>query len=256
VLGGYSPDKIALRRAIVMSYNQMKDVHIIRNGQALPAQSPLAPEITGYDPNFRNVLGHYNPAQANALLDLFDYKDCDGDGWREMSGCKPLTITYLTETAGERRDLEELIQKGLTSIHLKLRIERTTFPERVKAMQNGVFQFVGAAWGADYPDAENFMQLLYGPNAGAGNDSRFRLEAFDKLYEDIASTPDSPQRNEKLRQMSRLVAAYAPWIFNTNRIRTHLSQPWTTGYKPFPDGLPKFMYYDVDVEKRNAFKRH
>jgi oligopeptide transport system substrate-binding protein len=253
VVGGYAPEKIALRRAIAMSYNQMKEVHIVRNGEALPAQSPLAPQIAGYDPNFRNTLGRYSPPHANALLDLFGYKDCDGDGWREMPGCKPLKITYLTSTSGSR-DLEELLQKGMNAIGVRLEVAKAPFPDVIKARQGGTYQFAGAAWGADYPDAENFMQLLYGPNAGPANESRFRLKAFDDLYEDIAASPDSPQRTEKLRQMSRLVAAYAPWIFNTNRIRTHLSQNWISGYKPFPGGLPRFMYYDIDIAKRDAFK--
>jgi ABC-type transport system substrate-binding protein len=254
VVGGYSLEKIALRRAIAMSYNQLKEVHIVRNGEALAAQSPLAPQIVGYDPDFKNVLARYSPARANGLLDIFGYRDCDGDGWRERPGCEPLKITYLTSTGGAR-DLDELLQKGTDSIGIRLEIRKTPFPDLIKNRQGGTYQLAGAAWGADYPDAENFMQLLYGPNAGPANESRFRLPAFDRLYEDIASSPDSPQRNEKLRQMSRLVAAYTPWIVNTNRIRTHLAQGWVTGYKPFPGGLARFMYYDVDPKQREAFKR-
>jgi oligopeptide transport system substrate-binding protein len=253
VVGGYTLAKIALRRALTMSYNQMKEVWIIRNGEALAAQSPLAPQIVGYDPNFKNVLGRYSPARANAMLDVFGYKDCDGDGWRELPDCSPLTITYLTSTSGSR-DLEELFQKDAKSIGIRLEIRKMPFPDVVKSRQAGTYQTAGAAWGADYPDAENFMQLLYGPNAGPANEARFRLKAFDKLYEEIASHPDSPQRNEQLREMSRLVAVYAPWIVNTNRIFTHLSQSWVSGYKPFPGGMARFMYYDIDMEKRDAFK--
>lgn len=253
VVGGYTLEKIALRRALTMSYNQLKEVYIVRNGEALPAQSPLAPQIVGYDPTFKNVLAQFNPARANALLDIFGYKDCDADGWREQPDCTPLQITYLTSTSGSR-DLEELLQKGTNSIGIKLQIKKMPFPDVVKSRQGGTYQVAGAAWGADYPDAENFMQLLYGPNSGPANESRFRLKKFDELYEFIASHPDSPERNEKLRQMSRLVAAYAPWIVNTNRIFNHLSQSWVIGYKPFPGGSGRFMYYDIDTEKRAAFK--
>lgn len=253
VVGGYTHEKIALRRALSMSYNQLKEVFIVRNGEALPAQSPLAPQIVGYDPNFKNVLGQFNPARANALLDLFGYKDCDADGWRELPDCAPLQISYLTSTSGSR-DLEELLQKGTNSIGIRLQIKKMPFPDVVKSRQGGTYQIAGAAWGADYPDAENFMQLLYGPNAGPANESRFRLKKFDELYEFIASHPDSPERNEKLREMSRLVAAYAPWMVNTNRIFNHLSQSWVIGYKPFPGGFGRFMYYDIDTEKRAAFK--
>jgi len=95
------------------------------------------------------------------------------------------------------------------------------------------------------------MQLLYGPNAGPGNESRFRNKDFDRLYDDIASMPDSPARNAKLKQMSRIVAAYAPWYYNCHRIRTHMAQAWVSGYRPHPDHFQHFMYYDIDVAARD-----
>ncbi len=254
VVGGYVPEKVALRRALAMSYDVMKEVAVIRNNQAIPAQSPIGPGVTGYDPNFKNVLSTYSPARAKALLDLFGYKDCDHDGWRELPGCKPLTITYLSPTGGVSRELNELIVKCASAIGIRIKIETMLFSDTIKARQGGTFQLSGAAWGADYPDAENFMQLLYGPNAGPGNESRFRNEEFDRLYRDIASMPDSARRNEKLRQMSRIVAVYAPWFYNVHRIRTHMAQAWVTGFKPHPDNFQRFMYYDIDVAKREAFR--
>jgi oligopeptide transport system substrate-binding protein len=255
VVGGYSPDKIALRRAMAMSMNQAKLISVVANNQALAAQSPVAPGITGYDPAFKNTLNSYSPARANALLDRFGYKDVDGDGWRELPSGKPLLITYTTSTGGDRRDFEEFLLKSLKGIGIKLEIRKMPFSELVKTRQSGQYQFAGAAWGADYPDAENFMQLLYGPNAGPGNESRFRNRQFDALYEDIATSPDSPERNAKLRQMSRIVAAYAPWIYNSHRIGTSLAQPWISGYKPHPDHMPHFKYLDIDLAAKAAAKK-
>ena len=255
VVGGYGPAKVALRRALGMSYNVMKEVAILRNNLALPAQSPIGPGVAGYDPNFRNALGGYAPARAKALLDTFGYKDCDGDGWRDLPDCRPLTITYLSSTGGSSRDFNELLAKGTHAIGIRLKIESLLFSDLVKARQGGTYQYSGAAWGADYPDAENFMQLLYGPNAGPGNESRFRNAEFDRLYLEIASMPDSPARNAKLRQMSRIVAAYAPWIYGVHRVRTHMAQPWVTGFKHHPDTFAKFMYYDVDMAQRTAFMK-
>lgn len=256
VVGGYAPEKVALRRALAMSYNVMKEIAILRNNLAIPAQSPIGPGVTGYDPAFRNLLGGYNPARAKALLDLFDYKDCDNDGWREMPGCQPLTVTYLSSTGGSSRDFNELLVKGASAIGIRIRAESMLFSDLIKARQGGTYQFSGAAWGADYPDAENFMQLLYGPNAGPGNESRFRHKEFDRLYLEIASMPDSPARTAKLQQMSRIVAAYVPWIYLVHRVRTHMAQGWVTGFKPHPDHFAKFLYYDIDPAKREAFKRN
>ncbi len=255
VVGGYSPDKIALRRAITMSLNQAKVIAVIGNNQALQAQSPIAPGITGYDPAYKNPLASFSPARANALLDRFGYRDRNRDGWRELPDGKPLLITYTTSTGGDRRDFEEFLLKSLQAIGVKLDIRKMPFSELVKTRQSGQYQFAGAAWGADYPDAENFMQLLYGPNAGPGNEARFRHAQFDALYDDIATSPDSPARNAKLRQMSRIVAAFAPWIVNSHRIRTSLAQPWVNGYKPHPDNMPHFLYLDIDPAVKAAAAR-
>jgi len=253
VVGGYQPEKVALRRALAMSHNQMKEVSIIRNGLAIPAQSPVAPGAIGYDPDFKNTLVGYSPARAKALLDIFGYRDCDGDGWREQPNCQPLVITYLSSTGGAARDFNELLVKGTTDIGIRVRIEQLLFSDLVKARQGGTYQMSGAAWGADYPDAENFMQLLYGPNAGPGNESRFQHAEFDRLYLEIASMSDSPSRNEKLKRMSRIVAAYVPWIYHVHRVRTHMAQAWVLGFKPHADHFQKFLYYDIDPEKRDAF---
>lgn len=252
VVGGYELEKVALRRAIAFSYNQAKELSIIRNNQGLAAQSPLAPQINGYDPNFRNVLGRYSPSRGNALLDMFGYKDCDKDGWRELPGCKPLKITYMASTGADGRDQEELLLKGFNAIGIKLDIEKMNFSDLLKNRQGGTYQFAGGAWGQDYPDAENFMQLLYGPNAGPVNESRFRNKDFDKLYDQIAAEPPSEERNERLRQMSRIVAAYVPWIYNVNRIRTHIAHPWVSGYKPHPDNMPHWYFLDIDAAKQRA----
>lgn len=252
VVGGYELPKIALRRAIALAYDQAKDIAIVRSGQALPAQSPLAPQINGYDPNFRNVLGRYSPARANAILDMFGYKDCDGDGWREAPDCKPLKVTILFSTGKDGRESEELLQKGFNAIGVKFAVDKMNFSDLLKNRQGGRFQMAEGAWGMDYPDAENFMQLLYGPNSGPVNESRFRNKDFDALYEDIARTPPSEARNEKLRQMSRIVAAYVPWIVNYNVLRSHLSQPWVTGFRVHPTNMPYFMYFDIDLEMQKA----
>ncbi|MFC4161572.1 ABC transporter substrate-binding protein [Chitinimonas lacunae] len=252
VVGGYELPKIALRRAIALSYDQAKSIAVVRLNQATAAQSPLAPQINGYDPNFKNVLGRHSPAHGNAMLDLFGYKDCDNDGWREQPGCKPLKISFMMSSGKDSRATEELLQKGFDSIKIRFEVVKMNFSDMLKNRQNGQYQMAEGAWGQDYPDAENFMQLLYGPNAGPVNEARFRNKDFDKLYEDIATSPPSPERNEKLRQMSRIVAAYVPWIYDNNLLRSHLAHSWMRGFRVHPINMPYFMYLDIDEEQRKA----
>ncbi|MEW9898345.1 ABC transporter substrate-binding protein [Chitinivorax sp. PXF-14] len=254
VVGGYTPEKVALRRAFTMSYNSLKEAMVLRNGQAIEAQGPWSPGIVGYDASFKNPFHAYNPARANAILDTYGYKDVDGDGYRERPDGKPLEVEYLG-TAGSGRELEEQILNAFRDIKIRARTVQVSFPDLIQRRQNGKYQLAGGAWIADYPDVDNFLQLLYGPNTGEGNDARFKLPEFDRLYDDITAMPDSPERQKKVMRMVRLASAYAPWNFNVHRIRTHFAQGWTTGFAKHPFDHVKFMYYDIDLAKREAYKK-
>jgi ABC-type transport system substrate-binding protein len=108
VVGGYSPEKIALRRAIGMGFDDAEAIRVLLKGRAIPANGPIPPGIAGYDPNLRTGAQLYNPAFARALLDRFGYKDRDGDGYRETPDGKPLTIERWSTPNSASRESDEL----------------------------------------------------------------------------------------------------------------------------------------------------
>ena len=122
-----------------------------------------------------------------------------------------------------------------------------TFADLLNDKRVGNFQMAGSAWIADYPDAQNFLQLLYGPNTGQSNESEFKLAEYDKLYEKSIAVPDSPERNAIYREMDRLMLTYAPWRLGVHRIFNHLQYPWVKGYKKHPILYTNFKYLDIDV---------
>ncbi|MGI8896140.1 MAG: ABC transporter substrate-binding protein [Casimicrobiaceae bacterium] len=97
VVGGYTKEKIALRRAISLGYDRATGISLLLNGQALPATQPIPPGVPGYDPSLAESKP-YDPAAARALLDQFGYRDRDGDGYRELPNGKPLTILRDSQT--------------------------------------------------------------------------------------------------------------------------------------------------------------
>jgi ABC-type transport system substrate-binding protein len=107
VVGGYTPDKIALRRAISLAYDVSAEINQIRRG-GTPAQSPVVPHTTGYDPQFKSEMGEYSPARAKALLDTYGYIDRDGDGWRDLPDGKPLVLEMATQPDQLTRKFDEL----------------------------------------------------------------------------------------------------------------------------------------------------
>jgi len=250
VVGGYAPEKIALRRAIGMAYNTEEYIRVIRKGRAVPAQSIIPPDIAGYDPKFKPDAQIYDPATARALLDRFGYKDRDGDGYRRTPEGKPLTIEYWSAPTSFSRQIDELWKKNMDAIGIRIVFKKDRVSELRKMARLGKIPMRYDGWYADYPDAENFMQLLYGPNKGGENNARFNLPAYNALYDQARQLPDSPERTRLFDKMTELVLAYAPWRLSENRLEDQLMQAWVKNYKPHPIRSQSWVYVDIDPALR------
>ena len=247
-VGGYAPERVALRRALVLAYDREAEIEVIRKGQAVPAESPVPPGVVGYDPAFHTNAQQYDVPKAKALLDMFGYIDKDNDGYREQPDGKPLVIGFKYNAGSqEQRQLAELWVKSLAAVGLRSEATPVMFADLLKDKKRSNFMTASSAWIADYPDAQNFLQLLYGPNTGQSNESEFRLPEYDRLYEKSLTVPDGPERNEIYRELNRLLLAYAPWRLGVHRIFNHLQYPWVKGYKKHPILYTNFKYLDIDV---------
>lgn len=249
VIGGYTPEKVALRRAINLGYNLREEQMIARKGQAMLAESPIPPGAAGYDPNFHSIAMDYDPAKAKAMLDMFGYIDRDGDGYRELPDGKPLVLELASPPSAEYRDLDIVWKKSMDAIGINLQLKVEKWPDLNKESRASQLQLSNfLAWYADYPDGDNFLQLLYGPNSSPeSNFANFDLPAFNRLYEQARKMPDSPERTRLYQQMTELFLAYAPWRLGMHRIWTNLNHPWLLNYKKHPIVLEVWKYLDVDV---------
>jgi ABC-type transport system substrate-binding protein len=251
VVGGYTPEKIALRRAIGMAFNTDEFIRVLFTGRAVPAQGPIPPDIAGYDPGHKTQAQAYDPAAARALLERFGYKDRDGDGYRELPDGKSLVIEQWSSPTSRAREYDELWKKSMDAIGIRMVFKKDKVPELRKMARAGKLQMRQDGWNADYPDAENFMQNLYGPNIGQTNDSRFKLPEFDRLYEAAKKLPDSSERTKLYDRMTDLVVAYAPWRLTHHLLEDHVIQPWVVGYKAHPLRSDIWKYLDIDESKRS-----
>src|SRR6185436_16297469 len=158
--GGYTPDKIALRRAIAMGYNIPDEIQIIRQGQGIPATQTIAPILLGHDPNMPR-LNAYDPAAARALLDKFGYKDRDGDGYREMPDGKPLTLIKASATTNVDRSRDELWKRSMDAIGIRITFLKQKWPELNKMSEAGQLMMWNLAWISSLPDGDSFYSVLY-----------------------------------------------------------------------------------------------
>jgi ABC-type transport system substrate-binding protein len=249
LLGGYGKDKIALRRAIALSYNSLEDIALLKKGFAIKAESPLPPNVLGYDPDYRSPVA-YDPALANALLDRYGYGKRDPDGFRRQPNGANLTLQMSSEATVSGRLRDELWRKCLNAIGLRVVFKSDKKTEIIKASRLGKVQMFESNWVADFPDGENFYQLLYGPNAGRANYARFDLPAYNQRYEQARLLSDGPARQRLYGEMNQLIHAYNPWVPLTQVLSADIRQPWLKNYKRHPVELTQWRYLDVDVAER------
>jgi ABC-type transport system substrate-binding protein len=231
VVGGYTPEKVALRRAISLAYDIDREIRLIRRGQAVPAQSPMVPYTSGYDPSFKSSMSEYDPARARALLDMYGYLDRDGDGFRELPDGQPLKLVMSTEPEQIYRQYNDLFQGCMKAVGLHCDFEIQQWPAHLKQAQAGKLQMWALGLSASTPDSQSGLQYLYGPQAGEQNLARFRLPAMDRLYEKMQSLPDGPEREALFFEAKRIAAAYMPYRYQVHRIGNELLHPWVSGYR-------------------------
>ncbi|MEP7328941.1 MAG: ABC transporter substrate-binding protein [Betaproteobacteria bacterium] len=243
VVGGFARDKVALRRAIILSYKVDEDINIIRKRMAVPAEMPIPRGVVGHDPAYRS-LNQRNTELANKLLDRFGYRKGD-DGFRRLPDGKPLLIRYASSPTAIDREHNELWQKSLDAIAVRVVFDIAPFSEHIKAARACQLMMWESAWGADIPDGDNFMQLLYGPNSGQSNNACYESKAFDAFYVKSTQMPDSPERNRLFLEMSRQMEVDGAWSLHLSRERKELLRPWVRGYKRHPILAAEWIYMDV-----------
>ena len=250
VVGGYTPAKVALRRAIALAVNVDEEIRLVRRGQAIPAQSILAPGLWGYDPAFKSEMGVFDRGRAQALLDVNGYLDRDGDGWREQPDGTPLTIEYATQPDDLSRQLITQWKKNMDAIGVRMVFKTAKWPENLKASRAGKLMMWGVAWSGG-PDGEEFLVLAHSPDAGQANHARFSLPEYDRLFDLQRRLPNGPERMQAMTEMKKLTVAYMPYKAHVHRIWTDLAQPWVVGYHRNVFVRDWWRYVDIDTAEKS-----
>ena len=262
VVGGYTADKQKLRQAISIALDYEEYIEIFLNGRGVISQSPIPPGIFGYEEGEIGINPYvYNwdaetggPArksleEARQLLAEAGYPD-----GLDKAG-NPLVVSFdnawtsagaTPRLAWMRHRFEQL---GITMEN------RTTDYNRFREkVQNANFQIISWGWHADYPDAENFMFLLYGPNGratfGGENTANYDNPEYNRLFEQMKNMENSPERLEIIRQMKRVLQQDAPWVFTYHPVSFGLSHQWVKNSKPSPLGGNTLKYLRVDAPLR------
>ncbi len=252
ILGGYTPDKIALRRAISLAVDIDREIRLVRYGQAIPAQSPVMPNTDNYDPGFRSENSEYSPAKAKALLDIYGYIDRNGDGWRDMPDGSALELVKATQPDQQTRQLDEEWRRNMSAIGIRIRFQTAQWPENLKNARAGTLMMWGVGSSGSGADSLSTFQRYDSKQIGGQNFARFKLPEMDMLYERMDAMPDGPERTALFDQAKRLAVAYAPYKTHVHRYMNDMAHPWLIGYRRPLFWQDFWQYLDIETGKLPA----
>jgi ABC-type transport system substrate-binding protein len=250
VVGGYSTQQIALRRAIGMGFDVDELIRVLFAGNALPANQLLPPGVSGHDPSLP-AKSIFDPVGARALLDRFGFKDRDGDGYRETPDGKPLTVVRGTLPESWYREADTLWKKNMDAIGIRMQVQQQTFAELLNLSRSGKLPMFNLGYRSLEPSGYQILQTLWGQSPRDTNPSQFKQADYDAAYEQFLRTPAGPARVALARKMSEISQAYMPMILHTYGIGNVLHYPWVQGYWPSPFGF-SWKYLDIDMAVRTA----
>ena len=254
-----------LRQAISIAIDWEEHVAIFEKGQGVAAHGPLPPGLFGYREDgpaafnpvvYRKVDGRLERRsieEARKLLAEAGYPN----GRDEKSG-RPLVLNfdYLSALTPAARSLMDWYQKQFAKIGIQLEIRATDYNRFQDKVQKGSHQIYFWGWLADYPDAENFLFLLYGPNAksltnGNGeNASNYRSKEFDRRFEQMKFEEDGPTKAKLIDEMIGIVQADAPWTWGYFPTSAAAFHQWVHNGKPTQIIRNHIQYLRVDPQLR------
>ena len=257
VVGGYDLNKRKLRQALSIALNIEEYIQIFRNGRGIAAQSPIPPGIFGYQdgPEGINPIIYEWDAQlrsprrkdlktAKVLLAEAGYTDG-----------KPLVLFFDTVAGGpESKAVLDWLRKQFAAIGVQLQVRSTDYNQFQTKVLQGNFQLIQWGWNADYPDPENFLFLLYGPNAKVTsqgeNAANYDNPQFNQLFRRVENMVNSVERAALIREILAIAQADAPWIWGFHPVDYGLYHAWQHNTKPLTFGGNTLKYKRIDPDLR------
>ena len=213
----------ALRQAFAYAMSTKDWIDLLHNGRGMPLNTIVPHPIAGSETDID--FKYYQKDVEMARKKLGEA------GFPEGKGLPEITIDFRSTTKDMRQSFE-FMRNELAMVNIKVKANFQTFSAFLTRIESGNFQIAEAAWGADYPDGENFYQLLYGPNRKPGpNMSMFDNPEYDQLYEQSKFMPNGPERFELFRRMSEIIMEEVPLILRNNRVSFGLYQPRLSNMK-------------------------
>lgn len=266
VIGGDSEQARKLRQAISIAVDYEEYISIFANGRGIPAQGPLPAGIFGHQDGEAGVnsLVYQWKNGKPKRRSLDDAKKLLAEAGypkgRDQETGKPLTLYFdVTASGPDDKARMDWYRKQFEKIDLQLVIRNTDYNRFQDKILNGSAQIYLWGWNADYPDPENFLFLLYGPNAKVGksgeNASNYDNPEFNILFEQMKNMGNSPQRQQIINRMVSLLQHDAPWVWGFHPKNFGLYHRWYQNTKPNLMANNTLKYVRVDQLERAGLRK-
>lgn len=222
-------NNLKLRQAISSAIDREKIVRYVLKNQVAPATGIVAKGLKGYDNSGLQMVA-YDPARAKALL--------AEAGYPGGKGLPPLVLnTFVGAKYAYNKEVAEAVQAMLRDIGIEVKIEQAEYSTHLQQAYLGKLKIFIASWGADYPEPETFLNLVYGkvvPKSPDGesylNLSRYKSEAFDKVYSEALKISDQSKRYELYKKAEQIALNDAPIILTYRRLSYRFQQSYVKNY--------------------------
>jgi len=211
-------DDLAVRQAIAMAIDKDRLADLVYRGMALPARGILPPALPDYDPSFQGLA--YDPEAARALLASSPYAEA-------MPALVLSTAGTSAHLGSDERAILAMLEENLG---LNVQVEQLEWSDFLEDLNRGRFQMYLSGWIADYPDSQNFLDLLF-HSASGQNRGGYANAEVDALLEAARSELDAERRTTLYRQAEALIVADAPWVPLTHSVSYTLAKPHVRGYR-------------------------
>ncbi|MET0218647.1 MAG: ABC transporter substrate-binding protein [Burkholderiales bacterium] len=270
VVGGDSERARKLRQAISIAMDYEEYIGIFANGRGIPAQGPIPPAILGHREGEVGINRYVydwvdgkpqrkSMAEAKRLLAAAGYPN----GIDSVTG-KPLVLNLdVTARGPDDKARLDWIRKQFAKLDLQLVVRATDYNRFQDKIRKGNAQIFQWGWNADYPDPENFLFLLHGPQSRAKHDgensANYANPEYDRLFEQMKNMENGAERQAIIDQMLEIARRDAPWVWGLHPKEYSLFQPWMFNQKPNQMARNGLKYQRIDPqlrkEKREQWNR-
>jgi len=266
VVGGDTEAARKLRQAISIAIDIEENISIFLNGRGIPAQGAIPPGIFGYEEGEAGINPYvYEPSRhgpvrksitvAKQLLADAGYPD-----GRDIKTGKPLVLYFDTPATGpDAKARLDWLMKQFAKLNIQLVIRGTDYNRFQEKMLKGTAQIFQWGWNADYPDPENFLFLLYGPNSkvelNGENAANYQNDKFDQLFDRMKDMGNGPERQAIISQMMAIARQDAPWIWGYFPKQFTLRHVWLKNSKPNLMANNALKYQRIEPEVRAALQQ-